>query len=218
MTWPNFAHLFPSFGVQITLKSLLPESDKDTDSMSAESAVKTAKTCPLDSWRLEELASHLTTRQRCSHASLWASKGSSRPRDQTHVCCIGRQILHHCTTREVPVLGTMTFIQEERSIQADDLCAGLRFAFYEDLCKPPYTCDSVIISILSCASSHHIPSRGPVIPFCSWESWGPESSVISDTTLPIAVHSQKVTKAPVHPLIHILFHRDARRFHWVLSV
>ena len=95
------------------------------------------------------------------------SKGSSRPRDQTHVCCIGRQILHHCTTREVPVLGTMTFIQEERSIQADDLCAGLRFAFYEDLCKPPYTCDSVIISILSCASSHHIPSRGPVIPFCS---------------------------------------------------
>ena len=79
------------------------------------------------------------------------SKGSSRPRDQTHVCCIGRQILHHCTTREVPVLGTMTFIQEERSIQADDLCAGLRFAFYEDLCKPPYTCDSVIISILSCA-------------------------------------------------------------------
>ena len=28
--------------------------------------------------------------------------GSSRARDQTHVPCIGRQILNHCTTREVP--------------------------------------------------------------------------------------------------------------------
>ena len=30
--------------------------------------------------------------------------GSSRARDQTCVPCIGRQILNHCTTREVPLL------------------------------------------------------------------------------------------------------------------
>ena len=28
--------------------------------------------------------------------------GSSRTRDRTHVPCIGRQILNHCATREVP--------------------------------------------------------------------------------------------------------------------
>jgi len=28
------------------------------------------------------------------------SRGSSRPRDQTHVSCIGRQILYHCATWE----------------------------------------------------------------------------------------------------------------------
>ena len=28
------------------------------------------------------------------------SKGSSRPRDQTYISCIQRQILHHCTTWE----------------------------------------------------------------------------------------------------------------------
>ena len=30
--------------------------------------------------------------------------GSSQTRAQTHVPCIGRQILNHCATREVPVL------------------------------------------------------------------------------------------------------------------
>ena len=30
--------------------------------------------------------------------------GSSQTRDQTHVPCIGRQILNHCTTREIPLL------------------------------------------------------------------------------------------------------------------
>ena len=29
--------------------------------------------------------------------------GSSQTRDWTRVCCIGRQILNHCTTREVPI-------------------------------------------------------------------------------------------------------------------
>ena len=35
--------------------------------------------------------------------ALW-HVGSSRPRDQTRVPCIGRQILNHCTTREVQVV------------------------------------------------------------------------------------------------------------------
>ena len=132
------------------------------------------------------------------------SRGSSRPRDQTHVCCTGRQILHHCTTWEVPVLGTMTFIQEERTIQADDLHVGLRFAFYEDRCKPNTLYLWLCYYFHSfMASSRHITSRELVIPFCSWENWGPESKVRSDTTLPIAVHSQNVTKATVHPLSFI---------------
>ena len=32
-----------------------------------------------------------------------SSRGSSRPRDRTHVSCIGRQILYRWTTREAPV-------------------------------------------------------------------------------------------------------------------
>ena len=31
------------------------------------------------------------------------SRGSSRPRDQTHVSCIGMQILYHCATWEAPL-------------------------------------------------------------------------------------------------------------------
>ena len=31
-----------------------------------------------------------------------SSRGSSRPRDQTCVSCIGRQILYHCATWEAP--------------------------------------------------------------------------------------------------------------------
>ena len=34
--------------------------------------------------------------------ALSSSRGSSRPRDQTHVSCIGRQILHLWVTREAP--------------------------------------------------------------------------------------------------------------------
>ena len=33
-------------------------------------------------------------------AAISSSRGSSRPRDQIHVSCIGRQILYHCITRE----------------------------------------------------------------------------------------------------------------------
>ena len=31
-----------------------------------------------------------------------SSKGSSLPRNQTYISCIGRQIFHHCTTWEIP--------------------------------------------------------------------------------------------------------------------
>ena len=32
--------------------------------------------------------------------AIFFSRGSFQPRDQTHVSCLGRQILYHCTTRE----------------------------------------------------------------------------------------------------------------------
>ena len=31
---------------------------------------------------------------------IFYSRGSSQPRDQTHVSCIGKQILYHCATWE----------------------------------------------------------------------------------------------------------------------
>ena len=31
------------------------------------------------------------------------SRGSSQPRDQTHISCIGRQVLYHWATREAPL-------------------------------------------------------------------------------------------------------------------
>ena len=39
------------------------------------------------------------------HAGLVAPRhvGSSQTRARTHVPCVGRQILNHCATREVPV-------------------------------------------------------------------------------------------------------------------
>ena len=44
--------------------------------------------------------------QQLWHTGLVAPQhvGSSRTRARTHVPCIGRQILNHCTTREVPCL------------------------------------------------------------------------------------------------------------------
>ena len=41
---------------------------------------------------------------RCSPASRISST-----RDRTHVSCTGRQILHHCTTREVPLIFSCLF-------------------------------------------------------------------------------------------------------------
>ena len=35
--------------------------------------------------------------------AIFFSRGSSWPRDQTHVSCIGRQILYHWATREAPI-------------------------------------------------------------------------------------------------------------------
>ena len=37
--------------------------------------------------------------------------GSSQTRAQTHVLCIGRRILNHCTTREVPIQVVLNFFQ-----------------------------------------------------------------------------------------------------------
>ena len=36
------------------------------------------------------------------------SRASSQPRDRTHISCIGRQILYHCSTWEIP---SMSFIE-----------------------------------------------------------------------------------------------------------
>ena len=48
-----------------------------------------------------------TQPQQLCHTGLVAPRdvGSSQTRDRTHVPCIGRWILNHCTTREVPMIG-----------------------------------------------------------------------------------------------------------------
>ena len=46
---------------------------------------------------------------------------SSWTRDQTHVPCIGRRILIHCTTREVPFYLLHIFPQEEKKTKTADL-------------------------------------------------------------------------------------------------
>ena len=33
--------------------------------------------------------------------TIYFSRGSSQPRDQSHISCIGKQILYHWTTREI---------------------------------------------------------------------------------------------------------------------
>ena len=38
------------------------------------------------------------------------SRGSSQPKDQTHVSCICRQILYHCTTREAVEASYLTVL------------------------------------------------------------------------------------------------------------
>ena len=48
------------------------------------------------------------------HVALWYV-GSSQTRDQTHVSCIGRQILNHWTTREVLIdLLKCTFVMTSK--------------------------------------------------------------------------------------------------------
>ena len=53
-----------------------------------------------------------------------SSRGSSQPRDQTHVSCIGRQILYHCATWEAPIpcilltKESLKFLQKASKIEA----------------------------------------------------------------------------------------------------
>ena len=41
--------------------------------------------------------------------AIFSSQGSFQPWDQTHICCIGRQILYHWATREAPSSDYFTF-------------------------------------------------------------------------------------------------------------
>ena len=54
----------------------------------------TAYKTPLSTW---------FSRQECWSGAISFSRGSSRPRDQTHVSCTGRQVLYHWATWEAPL-------------------------------------------------------------------------------------------------------------------
>ena len=43
------------------------------------------------------------------HRAISSSQGSFQPWDQTHICCIGRQILYHWATKEAPSSDYFTF-------------------------------------------------------------------------------------------------------------
>ena len=42
--------------------------------------------------------------------------GSSRSRDRTHVPCIGRRILNHCATREVPMVFFLWMLEQTKTV------------------------------------------------------------------------------------------------------
>ena len=52
--------------------------------------------------------------------------GSSRTRARTHVPCIGRQILNHCATREIPLLGSFLSLYRVLDPTSDLLRVGQR--------------------------------------------------------------------------------------------
>ena len=51
--------------------------------------------------------------------------GSSRTRGQTHVPCIGRRILNHCATREVPGVFYYELFPENQTINSNKYCSHL---------------------------------------------------------------------------------------------
>ena len=54
-----------------------------------------------------------------------SSRESSQPRDQTHVSCIGRQILYHGATWETPV-AIYLFINKHYHIQSKSTCINIQ--------------------------------------------------------------------------------------------
>ena len=55
--------------------------------------------------------------------ALWYVE-SSQTRDQTHAPCIGRQILIHCTTREVPPPLSTTNLEQQGTFSVKASCAN----------------------------------------------------------------------------------------------
>ena len=75
-----------------------------------------AKSCPTlcDPWNVSPLGSSvhgIFQERKPGWVTIFSSRGSSRPRDQTHVSCIDKWILYHWATWQALLSGTLVFIK-----------------------------------------------------------------------------------------------------------
>ena len=105
----------------------------------------------------------------------WAAvsffRGSSRPRDQTCISCIGRQILHHCTTLEVPKI-IFSSVQFSHSVMSN----SLRLHELQNA-RPPCPSPTPAVHSDSRSSSQwcHPAISASVVPFSSYPQSLPAS-------------------------------------------
>ena len=94
--------------------------------------------------------------------------GSSQTRDRTHVPCIGRWILNHCTTREVPLCLISTVQQSDSVIHVYILFHyGLSQAIeYSCLCSTVGPCCLSILHVIVCICSSQTPNPSLPHPHC----------------------------------------------------
>ena len=127
------------------------------------------------------------------------SRGSSQPRDQTHIFYIGRQILYHRVTREAPNIHSVQF---RRSVVSDSLrphesqharppCPSQTPGVYSNSCPWCRWChpaiSSSVIPFSSCPQS--LPASG-YFPMSQLFAWGGQSTGVSALASVLPMNTQ----------------------------
>ena len=89
------------------------------------------------------------------------SRGSSPPRDRTHVSCTGRWILYHQSTREAKVTPTLSIVCA--GVQAGiSHCTTPGGAIHREHSMPPESCNAAVLKLLPLEEG----IRAPVVLRC----------------------------------------------------